>query len=71
MILFECAPPFQWRPKYTTFGDFKRVMWGWFAITTFGGGINELLEGIGRAGYELYSKEGLPENRPLHSPQIL
>lgn len=56
MIMFECSNPFQWRPSYKKFGDFRRVMWGWFALTTFrGGGINELIEGIGYAGAKLYA----------------
>ena len=56
MILFECAPPFQWRPSYMKFGDFRRWMWAYFAITTYEGGINELVEDIGRGGYH-YFKE--------------
>lgn len=36
-----------------TFGDFKRLMWGWFAVTTCPYDINEFFEGIGKAGVEL------------------
>lgn len=54
MVMFEFGPPFQWKPKFHHFGDFRRGMWGWIAVTHFGGGINELIEGIGRAGAVVY-----------------
>lgn len=54
MVLLECGSPFQWKPSYVKFGDFRRVMWGYFAVTTCPHGINELFEGIGRAGASLY-----------------
>lgn len=57
MILFECGSPFQWKPSYCRFGDFKRVMWGYFAVTACPYGINELFEGIGRAGAKLYDDD--------------
>ena len=60
MMIFEFGPPFQWKPSYTKFGQFRRVMWAWFAVTHFGGGnINELLESIGRAGVRLAMERGV------------
>jgi len=63
MVLIECGSPFQVRPSYVRFGDFRRVMWGWFAITTYPHGINEMIEGIGHAGAELY-KAGELDDEP-------
>lgn len=61
MILFECAGPIQWRPLYSRFGDFRRVMWLWFAVSYFsGGGINELVGSIARAAVSLH--EDKPES---------
>jgi hypothetical protein len=68
MLLIECSPPFQWKPKYHRFGDFRRIMWGWFAVSIFsGGGINELLEGIGKAGASLY-RDGDLKLEDDHAP---
>lgn len=50
MVMFECAPPFQWRPTITVFGSFRRVMWGWVAVTWCPYDINQLIEGIAKAG---------------------
>lgn len=60
MVMLECSPPFQWKPSYHHFGDCRRVMWGWFAVTICPYGINELFEGIGRAGAELYRSGNPP-----------
>lgn len=54
MLMIECRGPFVWRPSCVRFGDFRRVMWGWFAVTVCPYDINELLEGIGKAGADLY-----------------
>lgn len=54
MLLLESARPFQWRASYLRFGDFRRIMWGWFAVSYFAGGINELVEGCARAGVTLH-----------------
>lgn len=54
MILLECCPPFQWKPKFSHFGDFRRWMWGWFAVTLAPYDINELIEGIAKAGATIY-----------------
>lgn len=55
--MIEVRPPFQWKPKFHHFGDFRRVMWGWFALTICPYDINELLEGIGKAGAKIYSDQ--------------
>jgi hypothetical protein len=58
MVLLECAPPFQWRPSYVRFGDFRRVMWLWFAVTHYSaGGVNELFEGIARAAVSIHEDD--------------
>lgn len=64
MILFECAPPFQWRPSYSHFGDCRRIVWGWLAVTHYPHGINELFEGLGRAGASLYAAGELSARCP-------
>lgn len=66
MILLECSGPFQWKPSYVRFGEFRRVMWGWFAVSHFDGGINEMIEGIGRAGASLYAQEQMKPSDTAH-----
>jgi hypothetical protein len=56
MLMIEFRPPFQWKPSYTHFGYFRRVMWGWLALTVCPYGMNELIEGIGKAGVEVYRR---------------
>jgi hypothetical protein len=56
MLMIEACPPFQWRPKYHHFGHFRRFMWGWFAFTICPYDMNALIEGIGKAGVEVYGK---------------
>ena len=58
MLMIECRGPFQWRPRYHHFGEFRRWMWGYFAVTVCPYDINELIEGIGRAGAQHYGAEG-------------
>ena len=57
MLMIECRGPFQLKPSYVHFGDFRRWMWGFFALTVCPYGINELIEGIARAGAEHYHQE--------------
>jgi hypothetical protein len=62
ILMLEFGPPFQWRPVYSKFGDFRRVMWGWAAATVFhGGGIHELAIGLARAAVEAAKKGWKPE----------
>lgn len=54
MVMFDVGPPFQWKPKYKRFGDMRHFMWGWVAVITCPYNFNDFMEGIGRAGLEVY-----------------
>lgn len=59
MLMIECRGPFRLKPSYHEFGLFKRWIWGYFAFTICPYDINELIEGIGKAGAKVYSdKQG-------------
>lgn len=64
MVMFECAPPFQWKPTRTAFGDFRRLMWGWFAVTWCPHDINDLIEGVAKAGVAVYGPKEGQERKP-------
>lgn len=68
MLMIECRGPFQRRATYLRFGDFRRWMWGYVALTICPYGINELFEGIGRAGVEVF---GSTQTSPASLPAKL
>lgn len=68
MILFECGGPFQKRPSYVRFGDFRRVMWGWFAVTHYSaGGLNIMIKRIADAGVKLHVESEAMIERQFHT----
>jgi len=65
MLMIECGGPFQWRAVYCHFGNFRRWMWGYVAVTICPYGINELIKGIGHAGAEHYEETKGKQARKL------
>lgn len=64
MILIECSRPFQWKPSYWRGALMRRWMWGYFALAWCPLGFNELIEGLGQSGIELY-RDGKLGYRPI------
>lgn len=56
MILIEMSPPFVWKPRLETAGEYRGVSWAWWRIGRVPYNFNEYVEGIGQAGVDLYRK---------------
>lgn len=58
MIVIECCPPFQWKPKFRRFGPRHwRIIWAWFGFAYTHYGLVEYVDRISRAAVDLERKK--------------
>lgn len=57
MIMLEYGGSFHWRGSVHKFGQFKKLVWGWFAVTSCPYSLNSLVTQIGDAAVTVYLED--------------